>query len=352
MTAWRLFPFLLLASPLAMALSAEDECLLAALKIAEPGDTVALLRARCASAARTVEAHPQPVIANDQVREDLKNRAIAVANSPAVSNRLEVEKHADRNPFALTAHQRNYFLPVSYSFHPNDAPYQATDSNEARRLDNTEAKFQLSVKIPLLEHLLHPEDRIYFGFTALSLWQVYNHDRSAPFRETDYEPEIFYQVPNDWTLGNWSNRVIQFGLLHESNGRSQPLSRSWNRIYANFVFENENWAVAFKPWYRIPEPAKDSPDSASGDDNPDIENYLGHFELYSAYKNGGHEFGIMLRNNLRADNKGAVQLDWTFPLFGHLRGYAQYFNGYGESLIDYDASIERVGVGFLLTDAL
>jgi len=265
-----------------------------------------------------------------------------------LEKRIAREKATRDNPNVITPHKRNYLLPVSFVDEPNNAPF--SEELGTAGLKKFEAKFQLSFKAAIADSLLKKDDLLFFGFTLQSYWQMYNQDVSSPFRETNYQPEIFYGVFNDFKVGQWTNRVNVIGIEHQSNGRTQPSSRSWNRIYAQFVWENDNWVVMFKPWYRLPEKDKTTPTQATGDDNPDIEKFMGNFEFSSVYKWEQQTFGMMFRNNLRNDNRGALQLDWTFPMGRRFKGYAQYFNGYGESLIDYNQSIERIGIGVLLTD--
>lgn len=129
------------------------------------------------------------------------------------------------------------------------------------------------------------------------------------------------------------NELMTIGFNHQSNGRSRPLSRSWNRIAAQVPLCSSDTCFVVNPWFRIPESAQD-------DDNPHMEKYYGYGELLVLQKLGGHTVSMMLRNNLRtSQNKGAIQLDWSFPLHKKLRGYIQYFNGYGESLVDYNHTI-------------
>ncbi|HSG53691.1 MAG TPA: phospholipase A, partial [Rheinheimera sp.] len=139
---------------------------------------------------------------------------------------------------------------------------------------------------------------------------------------------------------------------HQSTGRAGELSRSWNRLKLSWVTSIGNVFINFEPWYRFKEKRKDAPNDPEGDDNPDITKYMGWFELSAAYKDEDATWRMMVRNNLRSDNKGAIRLSYSRPFNKHVRFYAELFNGYGESLIDYNRSVTRFGIGFELNDIL
>jgi len=265
-----------------------------------------------------------------------------------VSQRLRKDKEHVLEPFTLMAHKPNYILVAAHNSSGYDpAVYRQQTGDEDLNVDDTESQFQISIKTPLAVNLFDTFD-IYAAYTNRSFWQVYNSEESAPFRETNHEPEIWAQFNPNWEFLGFTNTANSIGLVHQSNGRGGVLSRSWNRVYANFVVENGNLALGFKPWYRLPEDKED-------DDNPDITDYLGHYEVRGAYKWGEHVFSAMSRNNLESGfSKGAVELGWSFPLgnYPYMKGYVQYFNGYGESMIDYNKHVNRIGVGFALTDWL
>lgn len=294
--------------------------------------------------------------------EDIENKGPTQEATDPVYDELPLRFTQERNTeyleYVITPHRENYILPFSYQDKPNNNPWSTgTDFLEENPFEHTEIKLQISFKVPLLEtSLLHTEDGVYFGFTMKSFWQAYNHEISAPFRETNYRPEIFYQTPISIPDVNGAF-FFRTGFEHESNGRSQLLSRSWNRAYIGLGFIRPNWAVYLQPWYRIPEDEKiddgdpSTPPPAKGDDNPDIEDYYGHFELKAAYERSDYQIGTLIRSNTKT-HKGAFELSYSFPLHGRLRGLIQYFDGYGESLIDYDYRMQRYSIGILLTDFL
>ena len=303
-------------------------------------------------ASSALAAEPETAPATEQLPET-GTATDDAGNGSLVKERLERERRVADNPSVLLAHKRNYLLPLTYAASPNEAVFDSGDSDLGTDLDNLEVQFQLSIKAALTEGLLFEQDALYVGATVKAFWQAYNKDISAPFRETNYEPELFWITPVPWTVFGGDATLFGLGLSHQSNGRSLPFSRSWNRLYGSVIWERWRYVFHFKAWWRIPEDEKDDALDPEGDDNPDIEDYLGNFEFTVAYRKFDHEVSVMLRNNLdREDNRGAIQVDWTFPLQRRFRGYIQFFNGYGESLIDYDAHIERIGVGILLSDLL
>ena len=267
----------------------------------------------------------------------------------ALSERVRQERREAFNPYVLTAHRHNYILPVAYTSALNEAVYREGEVPLRDGLVPTEVKFQISLKSQINERdLRFEDDALWFGLTLEAWWQLYSTDLSSPFRETNYAPEIFYLVPLLWGPFGGSTAVV-VGLEHQSNGQVQGLSRSWNRLYATFLYERGDFVMGIRPWYRIPEEEKRDPGDAEGDDNPDILDFLGHGELSFAWRNVRNEYGLRLRGD-PATGKGALTLGATFPLFGRFRGFVQYFEGYGDSLIDYDHFQRRLGFGVALTN--
>jgi phospholipase A1 len=147
-------------------------------------------------------------------------------------------------------------------------------------------------------------------------------------------------APIDKAIGGLTFRYMNFGAVHQSNGQASTLSRSWNRLYAEVGAEYGKLALTARIWKRL--------DNAKSDnDNIDITNFLGHGDLRLSYRSDGHEYSMLARRNFR-HNHGALTLGWAFPVRDNLKGYMQFFSGYGQSLIDYNYSQLSLGAGVLI----
>ena len=273
----------------------------------------------------------------------LSARAAGEGEPPSRLSRLwELDAESRRGKFAVTPYRSSYILPYTWNASPNEGPVRAAEPD--RTVQHEEVKFQISFKSKLWEDVLGRDIDLWAAYTQLSFWQFYNFDDSAPFRETNYEPELLLNLRTDYCLLGFRGRYVNAGFNHQSNGRAEPLSRSWNRAVANAGFERGDFVVVLSGWYRIPE-------AGSEDDNPGIERFVGYGQVGVETAWRGHRFGLSLRNNLRGrGNKGSVQVECSFPLIRCVSGHVQYFNGYGESLLDYNASANRIGIGFVLKE--
>ncbi len=274
-----------------------------------------------------------------------QNKTVSV-----LKKRKELEKEALNNPFAILPYKPNYVLPFTYS-KISEAPYG--DIMQGYKFKDQEAVYQISLKFVAYEDLFIDGLDVQAAFTLKSWWQVYNGDISRPFRETNYQPEIIFNYDKPTTLFGLSVINRSISLTHQSNGQTNILSRSWNRVIGEIAFDSGDIIWSVKSWWRLPEDKKKYIGDPNGDDNPDIEKYLGYGELGLVWKlPHEHNLDILIRNNLRSDNKGAIQLGWSFPLHEHLRAYVEYFNGYGDGLIYYNVHNQRIGFGVKLTDWL
>lgn len=251
------------------------------------------------------------------------------------SNDPEIKKYEIEELFGIKPYKKNYILPYAYT------------SEKITGREQQEAEFQISLKKEILPTFL--DGQFFIAYTQNSFWQIYDSADSRPFRETNYAPEIYYEHPIDKSIGDLELKSYKLGYIHQSNGQGVENSRSWDRIKGEVAFDYKPFSFNLSAWYRLPEDAKKNPQDPKGDDNPNIEDYIGYGELEIKLPYGNHEFGATIRNNLKkqSDNRGSLKLEYSYPLWTTYL-YIQYFSGYDESLIDYDRSIDKIGIGILL----
>ena len=229
--------------------------------------------------------------------------------------------------YGLSLHKEMYMMPITYSNKYNGI--------------KTEVVFQLSAKHQIFK------TPIYFGYTQISFWQAYDEKNSSPFRETNYNPELFYRTRRFPFYGGRFGADI--GFEHESNGQKAPFSRSWNLLYACPYYYQSNFLLYLKFRYRLPEDKKEFEGSAVGDDNPDITDFLGYNDFHLFYRFSGHHLlHLTVRGNANT-GKGCVALNYSMLI---PTGKVSFLNirishGYGESLVDYNRSLTRIGCGLM-----
>lgn len=244
---------------------------------------------------------------------------------------------------------RQSTLMFSHTGTPNDTP---TSQNPQDRvapsypLEHNEATFSFSLKTPVLPHpLLGPDNVLWLGYTQHSFWQALDSVHSRPFRESDYEPELIFSHRLDVTpLGELRPVLLNLGIVHQSNGQSDPRSRSWNRAYAQLGLvrrwsDDKSLALLVRPWWRLPEAAID-------DNNPDIKRYMGYGDIECLFWHGHQLVTLLARvRALQVDFSTPLLLDPRSPKEQSLQLHLQLFTGYGESLIDYNQRHTTVGLG-------
>lgn len=222
--------------------------------------------------------------------------------------------------WGISTYDINYFMPLSYSS-PNSFKKDIS------------SQFQISLKKLIFDDILGFNEKYYFAYTQISWWDLYAD--SAPFYETNYRPELFVEFPLKYR--NLIN--LKFGFLHDSNGKDDELSRSWNRLYVASEFEFDKLTITPRLFQRIPD---------NKDDNPNIQNYKGRGDINLKYNmDNGAIFQAVFTNNLKFDktNKSSLELGYLYPIKNGFYLYLSGFSGYSKSLQSYDRYQNSINLG-------
>ena len=245
--------------------------------------------------------------------------------------------------FKVQIHKSNYAVFTSILTGTNEMPISKNPLNTATTpidYNNSELKFQISFKTLAFDNIFGSKIDVWGAYTQSSRWQIFNTDISRPFRETNYEPEaiLIHPINMNFIGLNWTH--FGLSLNHQSNGRSLPFSRSWNRIILEVGIQGNNYTIQLRPWFRLKE---DAPE----DDNPDILNFVGRGEALFTYTYKRFKFQTNLRHSLRFGNnsRGSFNVNINYKLQNALSLNAQIFNGYGENLLDYNYKQTMISIG-------
>lgn len=280
------------------------------------------------------------------VKEIRQKCADQLQKEHPLSQRHFSETLTEKNPFVITPHRLNYALLGLYRPAINSAPFES-EAGKSLHYKDVELQFQLSFKFPLVQNLTILDETLdlYAAYTNRSFWQFFDEKDSIPFRETNHEPEVWAEIHTDLDLFNFNLHKLIIGLNHQSNGQSGSLSRGWNRLFLQGLMQHKNSYLSFKTWQRFEE-------ADAFDNSFDYQKYLGDFEIEAATKWDRHSFGLTVRNRYQWNQYGSYQLDYTYPLTKRLKGYIQWFNGYGDSLIDLDYHSQKFSIGIVLADRI
>jgi len=260
----------------------------------------------------------EPIAPNSAASNLASNSASLSQNSASLDSTPQGEQNGRNFGFFGLKYYEPIYMLFTHDF----------SKKPDRKAD--ELHFEFSFERPITYDALGLGEKISFAYAQNSWWQITQD--SAPFRESNYRPELYVSAPVPFA------DELKIGAMHESNGKGGEESRSWNRLYAQSTWSADGFSITPRAWYAF----------WLDRTNEDIADYMGYGDLRASYTFGKQRLSALWRNNLHFDgsNRGAIELNYSFPIFNSgFYGYLRYFNGYGESLADYKRSVNKIGIG-------
>lgn len=203
---------------------------------------------------------------------------------------------------------------------------------------NSDVKFQLSIMQRLTKSRLPFDSYLFIQYTQKTFWNVL--ENSLPIRDLNFNP--------GFGLGHLIIRHNKYigkayvMLEHDSNGKDSIFSRSWNRVSFGLALDmNRNWQTQFKTWIPI----------IDGRNNKDILKYNGIFQGAVNYRTDNKRFNcgvVFVQRKKWLSYNTQLELSYKFNDKDNQYFFIQYYNGYGESLLDYNRYTSMVRAGFII----
>lgn len=209
--------------------------------------------------------------------------------------------------------------------------------------ENTNVKFQISVRQKLTKSTLPGGTYLYLCYTQKAFWNVL--EKSFPMTDLNFNPGLGVAKPI-FRNGKYMGKFFML-LEHESNGRDSIESRSWNRLSLGCdVLVTNNFLAHAKLW--IP--------YVDGENNKDLLKYVGigqvGMELMSNDRRWKGSLVLVKRKTWRPDFNTIVELSWQFSRKADWCLFAQYYNGYGEGLLEYNHFSSHLRIGMVIRPKL
>lgn len=209
--------------------------------------------------------------------------------------------------------------------------------------ENTNAKFQVSISQKLTKSVLPWHTYLYLFYTQKVFWNVL--EESLPMTDLNFNPGLGLCKP--LFVKNRYIGKLTLQLEHESNGRDSIQSRSWNRItFGANIIVDANLSVHGKVWIPI----------IDGENNKDILDYCGIYQVGTSFISNNKRWNASLvlvkRRGWKLNYNTIFELAWKLSNNQNQYLFLQYYNGYGEGLLDYNEFHSQLRVGIVIKPRL
>lgn len=255
---------------------------------------------------------------------DAYSQIISKGESPKITSD-SIRKAFDKEPY-FGLYKDNYFV-------------FGTSVGPRPTKQNSNVKFQISVAQRLTKSTLPFGTYLYLFYTQKAFWNVL--ENSMPFHDLNFNPGIGLAKPL-FAEGTYIGKAI-FQIEHESNGRDSIQSRSWNRIsFGASIIIDRNMMVHGKYWIPI----------VDGENNKNITKYVGILQGGINYiSDNGRFFGsltLVKRAKWKPSFNTTIEFGYKISRNDNQYLFLQYYNGYGEGLLDYRTFRSELRVGMVI----